>query len=95
MRRLILPVIGLLAALGATFSVARTQPRRQPTEPPAPPPVSDFPNTVAAVGAGRCSQPVYKSLGGGWSFEQAGTATQPGGESRHAAMERTPGEWAR
>jgi multidrug efflux pump subunit AcrA (membrane-fusion protein) len=50
MRRLILPVIGLLAALWATFSVARTQPRRQPTEPPAPPPVSDFPNTVAAVG---------------------------------------------
>lgn len=50
MRRLILPVIGLLAALWASFSVARTQPRRQPTEPPAPPPVSDFPNTVAAVG---------------------------------------------
>ena len=50
MRRLILPVIGLLAALWATFSVARTQPRRQPTEPPAPPPISGFPNTVAAVG---------------------------------------------
>ena len=38
---------------------------------------------------------VYKSLGGGWSFEPAGTATQPGGESRYAAVERTPGEWAR
>ena len=50
MKRLILPFIGVLAALGATFSVARTQPRRQRTEPPAPPPVSDFPNTVAAVG---------------------------------------------
>jgi len=50
MKRLILPFIGILAAVWATFSVARTQPRRQRTEPPAPPPVSDFPNTVAAVG---------------------------------------------
>ncbi len=50
MKRLILPFIGILAALWATFSVARTQPHRQRTEPPAPPPVSDFPNTVAAVG---------------------------------------------
>lgn len=50
MKRLILPFIGLLAASWATFSVARTQPHRQRTEPPAPPPVSDFPNTVAAVG---------------------------------------------
>jgi len=49
-KRLILPLIGVLAALGASYSVARTQPRRQPTEPPAPPPVSDFPNTIAAVG---------------------------------------------
>jgi len=50
MKRLILPFIGILAALWATFSVARTQPHWQRTEPPAPPPVSDFPNTVAAVG---------------------------------------------
>jgi HlyD family secretion protein len=50
MRRLILPAIGLLAALWAIYSVARTQPRREPTEPPAPPPVSEFPATVAAVG---------------------------------------------
>jgi multidrug efflux pump subunit AcrA (membrane-fusion protein) len=50
MKRLALPFIGLLAALWATFSVARTQPHRQRTEPPGPPPVSDFPNTVAAVG---------------------------------------------
>jgi multidrug efflux pump subunit AcrA (membrane-fusion protein) len=50
MKRLILPVIGVLAALWATFSVARTQPRRERTEPAAPPPVSDFPRTVAAVG---------------------------------------------
>jgi multidrug efflux pump subunit AcrA (membrane-fusion protein) len=50
MKRLILPVIGVLAALWATYSVARTQPHRQRTEPPAAPPVSDFPSTVAAVG---------------------------------------------
>ena len=50
MKRLVLPLVGLLAALGATFSIARTQPRREATEPPAKPPVSDFPNTVAAVG---------------------------------------------
>jgi hypothetical protein len=49
-KRLILPLIGVLAALGASYSVARTQPRRQHTEPPAPPPASDFPNTIAAVG---------------------------------------------
>jgi HlyD family secretion protein len=50
MKRLILPFIGILAALWATYSVARTQPRRQSTQPPSPPPVSDFPSTVAAVG---------------------------------------------
>ncbi len=50
MKRLVLPIIGLLAALWATFSIARTQPRREATSPPAPPPVSDFPSTVAAVG---------------------------------------------
>ena len=50
MKRLILPLVGLLAAFWATFSIARTQPRRERTEPPARPPVSDFANTVAAVG---------------------------------------------
>jgi HlyD family secretion protein len=50
MRRLVLPFLGLVAAFWATFSVARTQPQRRRTDPPAPPPVSDFPNTVAAVG---------------------------------------------
>ncbi len=50
MKRLVLPLVGLLAALWATFSIARTQPRREATEPPARPPVSAFPNTVAAVG---------------------------------------------
>jgi len=50
MKRLVLPLVGLLAALGATLSIARTQPKREHTDPPAKPPVSDFSNTVAAVG---------------------------------------------
>jgi HlyD family secretion protein len=50
MKRFILPVIGVLAALWAAYSVARTTPRRHTTIPPAPPPVSDFRSTVAAVG---------------------------------------------
>jgi HlyD family secretion protein len=50
MKRLGLPLVGILAALWATFSIARTQPRREPTEPPVRPPVSDFLSTVAAVG---------------------------------------------
>jgi multidrug efflux pump subunit AcrA (membrane-fusion protein) len=50
MKRLTLPVLGVLAALLATVSIARTYPHRQATDPPAPPPASDFQNTVAAVG---------------------------------------------
>jgi HlyD family secretion protein len=50
MKRLALPIVGVLAALWATFSIARTQPRREATSPPAPPPFADFPSTVAAVG---------------------------------------------
>ena len=50
MKRLVMPVVGVLAAFWATFSIARTQPHREATEPPARPPVSDFENTVAAVG---------------------------------------------
>lgn len=50
MKRFILPAIGLLAAVWAAYSVVRTQPRRAPTDPPAPPAVSDFADTVAAVG---------------------------------------------
>ena len=50
MKRFIFPLVGVLAAAWATFSVARTQPRRERTDPPVPPPVSDFPRTVAAVG---------------------------------------------
>jgi HlyD family secretion protein len=50
MKRFLLPVIGILAALWAGYSVARTRPRRHSTSPPAPPPISDFRRTVAAVG---------------------------------------------
>ena len=50
MKRFLLPVIGILAALWAAYSVARTTPRRHSTNPPAAAPVSDFSRTVAAVG---------------------------------------------
>ena len=50
MKRYILPLVGVAAAVWATFSIARTQPNRERTNPPAPPPVSDFPDTVAAAG---------------------------------------------
>jgi multidrug efflux pump subunit AcrA (membrane-fusion protein) len=50
MKRFILPLIGVLAAVWAAYSVVRTQPRRAPTDPPAPPAMSDFKETVAAVG---------------------------------------------
>jgi len=50
MKRFLLPVIGILAALWAAYSVARTTPRRHRTNPPAAAPVSDFSRTVAAVG---------------------------------------------
>jgi HlyD family secretion protein len=50
MKRFLLPVLGILAALWAAYSVARTAPRRTRTNPPAPAPISDYPRTVAAVG---------------------------------------------
>jgi HlyD family secretion protein len=50
MKRFILPIIGIVAALWAAYSVARTTPRRHATNPPAAAPVSDFSRTVAAVG---------------------------------------------
>jgi HlyD family secretion protein len=50
MKRFILPIIGVLAAVWATYSVVRTQPRRVSTDPPAAPAVADFKDTVAAVG---------------------------------------------
>ena len=49
-RRFLLPLIGILAAGWATYSIARTTPRRESTDPPSGPPVSDFRDTVAAVG---------------------------------------------
>jgi multidrug efflux pump subunit AcrA (membrane-fusion protein) len=50
MKTTILPIVGILVAVGATLSVARTYPRREATNPPTQPPVSEFPDTVAAVG---------------------------------------------
>jgi len=50
MKRLILPLIGILAASWAGYSVVRTQPRRTPTDPPTPPAISEYAETVAAVG---------------------------------------------
>ena len=50
MKRFLLPLIGILAAGWATYSIARTAPRRETTAPPSPPPVSDFRDTVAAAG---------------------------------------------
>jgi multidrug efflux pump subunit AcrA (membrane-fusion protein) len=50
MKRFFLPLIGFLAAGGAAYSIARTTPRRESTDPPSRPPVSDFRDTVAAVG---------------------------------------------
>ncbi len=35
MKRFLLPIIGILAALWAAYSVARTTPRRHSTNPPA------------------------------------------------------------
>jgi len=50
MKRFVLPVIGILSALWAAYSVARTTPRRLRTNPPSAAPASDFSKTVAAVG---------------------------------------------
>src|SRR5215468_6020837 len=49
-KRFLLPLIGVVAAVWAAYSIARTTPRRESTSPPSPPPVSDFGDTVAAVG---------------------------------------------
>ena len=50
MKRYVLPILGALMAVWSAYSVVRTQPHRAPTDPPAPPAVSDFTDTVAAVG---------------------------------------------
>jgi multidrug efflux pump subunit AcrA (membrane-fusion protein) len=49
-RRLLLPALGVLAAAWATYSIARTTPRRQATDPPTAPPASEYADTVAGVG---------------------------------------------
>ena len=50
MKRFILPLIGILAAAWAAYAIAHTTTHRESTIPPSPPPVSDFRDTVAAVG---------------------------------------------
>jgi HlyD family secretion protein len=50
MKRYILPALGVLAAVWATYSVARTQPHRERTTPPGAPATADYSDTVAAVG---------------------------------------------
>ena len=50
MKRFILPLIGILAAAWAAYAIVHTTPHRESTIPPSPPPVSDFRDTVAAVG---------------------------------------------
>jgi len=50
MKRFILPLIGVLAAVWAAYSVVRTQPRRARTDPPSAPATSEYSETVAAVG---------------------------------------------
>jgi len=50
MRRFILPLIGILAAAWAAYAIAHTTTHHESTIPPSPPPVSDFRDTVAAVG---------------------------------------------
>src|SRR5262249_9175453 len=50
MKRFILPLIGILAAAWPAYAIAHTTTHRESTIPPSPPPVSDFRETVAAVG---------------------------------------------
>ncbi len=50
MKRALLPAIGVAAAVWATYSIARTTPRRHPTDPPTTPPVSEHADVVAGVG---------------------------------------------
>lgn len=50
MKRLILPLLALVAITGASLSILRTHPREMRNLPPSPPPATRFMNTVAAVG---------------------------------------------
>jgi HlyD family secretion protein len=49
-RRFLFPIIGVVAAIWATYSIVRTTPLREATEPPAPAPISEYEERVAAVG---------------------------------------------
>ena len=55
MKRYILPLVGVLCAAWATLAIARSSPHRKSTVPPSPPPVSDYQDTVAAVGVVEAS----------------------------------------
>jgi multidrug efflux pump subunit AcrA (membrane-fusion protein) len=76
-------LIGILAAGWATFSIAKTTPRRESTLPPSQPPVSDFHDTVAAVGVIEASTENI-AIGTPLSgivpkvFVRAGDAVKPG-----------------
>src|SRR5262245_58035198 len=50
MKNFILPSLAVVAALAATGSILRNQPRQVVTDPPSAPPESRFERTVAAVG---------------------------------------------
>ena len=50
MKRLIIPMLAVVALSFAAFSVVRTQPIRKPEPPPSPPPATPFAHAVAAVG---------------------------------------------
>lgn len=46
----VLPLIAIAAAVLATVSIVRTQPKRERTDPPVAPPTAQYRDTVAAVG---------------------------------------------
>ena len=50
MKRLILPLLGLVAMVYATMSMLRNKPVQIKADPPSPPPASSFSHTIAAVG---------------------------------------------
>jgi multidrug resistance efflux pump len=50
MKRTVLPIVAVVAAILAMISVARTRPKREPTIPPSAPPTSSFEQVIAGVG---------------------------------------------
>ena len=50
MKRLILPLVAIIALVYATLSIVNTQTTRVTTNPPVAPPQSEYPETIAAVG---------------------------------------------